>query len=187
MGILGQMQPARGPDMGPDRKCKLTPSSGPDAARTFSGRFALVAVVAAAVLSFNFGSRLPLTNHDTRCPVMARDVLVNGHWLVPALPDGTPHLVKPPLVVWLIALTSWPAGSVSVRTAVLPSLLAAIGVALLTYWLGRRLFHPHARGGAGFVPLRIVLVDPITPPGIAGLKRLLSIPGWIVLAALAVP
>ena len=250
MGILGQMQPARGPDMGPDRKCGLTPSSGPDAARTFSGRFALVAVVAAAVLSFNLGSRLLLTNDDTRFPVMARDVLVNGHWLVPALPDGTPHLVKPPLVVWLIALTSWPAGSVSVRTAVLPSLLAAIGVALLTYWLGRRLFDPDAgvvagltvattvgvysmahssmpdmvqlaagtgamalyvasgfgarpvvlvpfygligigslaKGAAGFVPLAIVLVDAITTHGIAGLKRLLSIPGWIVLAALAVP
>jgi 4-amino-4-deoxy-L-arabinose transferase-like glycosyltransferase len=250
MGILGQMQPARGPDMGPDRKCGLTPSSGLDAARTFSGRFALVAVVAAAVLSFNFGSRLLLTNDDTRFPVMARDVLVNGHWLVPALPDGTPHLVKPPLVVWLIALTSWPAGSVSVRTAVLPSLLAAIGVALLTYWLGRRLFDPDAgavagltvattvgvysmahssmpdmvqlaagtgamalyvasgfgarpavlvpfygligvgslaKGAAGFVPLAIVLVDAITTHGIAGLKRLLSIPGWIVLAALAVP
>jgi 4-amino-4-deoxy-L-arabinose transferase-like glycosyltransferase len=250
MGILGQMQPARGSDMGPDRKCGLTPSSGPDAARAFSGRFALVAVVAAAVLSFNLGSRLLLTNDDTRFPVMARDVLVNGHWLVPALPDGTPHLVKPPLVVWLIALTSWPAGSVSVRTAVLPSLLAAIGVALLTYWLGRRLFDPDAgvvagltvattvgvysmahssmpdmvqlaagtgamalyvasgfgarpvvlvpfygligigslaKGAAGFVPLAIVLVDAITTHGIAGLKRLLSIPGWIVLAALAVP
>jgi 4-amino-4-deoxy-L-arabinose transferase-like glycosyltransferase len=250
MGILGQMQPAKGPDMGPDRKCGLTPSSGPDAARTFSGRFALVAVVAAAVLSFNFGSRLLLTNDDTRFPVMARDVLVNGHWLVPALPDGTPHLVKPPLVVWLIALTSWPAGSVSVRTAVLPSLLAAIGVALLTYWLGRRLFDPDvgavagltvattvgvysmahssmpdmvqlaagtgamalyvasgfgarpvvlvpfygligigslAKGAAGFVPLAIVLVDVITTHGIAGLKRLVSIPGWIVLAALSVP
>src|SRR6266478_6536644 len=118
--------------MGPYRKCGLTPSSGPDVPRKLSGRFMLVAVVSAAVLSFNFGSRLLLTNDDTRFPVMARDVLVNGHWLVPALPDGTPHLVKPPLVVWLIALTSWPVGSVSVRTAVLPSLLAAIGVALLT-------------------------------------------------------
>src|SRR5712671_8096348 len=128
--------------MGTNRKGGLTPSSGP-------GRLMLVAVVGAAVLSFNFGSRLLLTNDDTRFPVMARDVLVNGHWLVPALPDGTPHLVKPPLVVWLIALTSWPAGSVSVRTAVLPSLLEAIGVALLTYWLGRRLFDPDAGVVAG--------------------------------------
>jgi 4-amino-4-deoxy-L-arabinose transferase-like glycosyltransferase len=218
--------------------------------RRFPGRFALVAAVATVVLSFNFGSRLLLTNDDTRFPVLARDVLVSGHWLVPALPDGTPHLMKPPLVVWLIALASRPAGAVSVRTAVLPSLLEAIGVALLTYWLGRRLFDPDAgviagltvattvgvysmahssmpdmaqlvagtgamavyvasqfgdkrawlvafyaiigvgsvaKGAAGFVPLAIALVDAITTHGTIGLKRLVSIPGWIVLAALAVP
>src|SRR5437660_905078 len=107
-----------------------------------SSRFALVAVVGTLVLSFNWGSRLLLTNDDTRFPVLARDVLVKGHWLLPALPDGTFHLVKPPLAVWLIAIASWPTGSVSVRTAVLPSLLAAIGVILLTYWLGCRLFGP---------------------------------------------
>ena len=218
--------------------------------RRLSGRFALVAFVGAAVLSFGFESRLLLTNDDTRFPVMAEDVLANGHWLVPALPDGTPHLAKPPLVVWLIALASWPAGSVGVRTAVLPSLLAAIGVVLLTYWLGRRLFDPDAgvvagltvattvgvhsmahssmpdmtqlvagtgaialyvasgfggrrawlvafygiigvgslaKGAAGFVPLAIVLIDAITAHGVVGLKRLVSIPGWFVLAALAVP
>ena len=213
-------------------------------------RLALVAAVDAVVLSFNFGSRLLLTNDDTRFPVMARDVLVNRHWLVPALPDGTPHLMKPPLGVWLIALASWPAGAVSVGTAVLPSLLEAIGVALLTYWLGRRLFDPNAgvvasltvattvgvysmahssmpdmaqlvaatgamalyvasrfgddrawlvafygiigvgslaKGAAGFVPLAVVVVDTILTHGMVGLKRLVSIPGWILLAALAVP
>ena len=83
-------------------------------------RFALVAVVGALVLSFNVGSRLLLTNDDTRFPVLARDVLTKEHWLLPALPDGAFHLVKPPLQVWLIAIASWSAGSVSVRTAVLP-------------------------------------------------------------------
>jgi 4-amino-4-deoxy-L-arabinose transferase-like glycosyltransferase len=213
-------------------------------------RLTLVAIVCAGVLSFNFGSRLLLTNDDTRFPVMARDVLLNGHWVLPALPDGTPHLMKPPLDVWLIALASWPAGAVSVPTAVLPSLLEAIGVALLTCWLGRRLFGPDAavvaaltvvttvgvysmahssmpdmaqllaatgamavyvasgfggrqgwlavfyaviglgslaKGAAGFIPLAIAIVDTIMTDGRAGLKRLVSIPGWIVLAALAVP
>src|SRR6266852_901375 len=218
--------------------------------RRLSGRFVLVFILGAVVLSFNFGSRLLLTNDDTRFPVLARDVLVNGHWLLPALPDGMSHLAKPPLVAWLIALTSWPVGAVSVATAVLPSLLEAIGVTLLTYWLGCRLVGPDAgvvagltvattvgvysmahssmpdmaqlvavtgamavyvasgfgdrriwlvafygvmgvgslaKGAAGFVPLAIVLVDVITAHGVVGLKRLVSIPGWIVLAALAVP
>ncbi len=215
-----------------------------------SGRLVLVVVLGTVVLSFNFGSRLLLTNDDTRFPVLARDILANGHWLLPALPDGTPHLAKPPLGAWLIAITSWGTGYVSVRTAVLPSLLEAIGVVLLTYWFGRRLFGPDsgvvagltvatsggiylmahsampdmaqlvafmsalavyvasgfgdrrtflvafygivavgslAKGAAGFLPLAIVLIDTITSYGAAGLKRLVSIPGGVVLAALAVP
>jgi len=218
--------------------------------RRSSERFALVVAVATLLLSFNFGARGLLTNDDSRFPVMARDVLSNGHWWLPALPDGTPHLMKPPLVVWMIAFASWPSGAVSVRTAVLPSLLAAIGVVLLTYWLGGRLFDPDAavvaaltvttmvgiysmahssmpdmvqlvaamgamavyvasdfgdktgwlpafygitglgslaKGAAGFIPLAIALVDTIIARGASGLKRLASIPGWILLALVAVP
>jgi 4-amino-4-deoxy-L-arabinose transferase-like glycosyltransferase len=111
--------------------------------------FALVAVLGAAVLSFNFGARHLITDDDTRFPVLARDALANGHWLLPVLPDGTPHLMKPPLQAWLIALASWSARSVTVRTAVLPSVLDAIGVVLVTCWLGRRLFGPDAGIVAG--------------------------------------
>jgi len=211
---------------------------------------AVVLVLSIGVLSFNFGARHLITNDDTRFPVMARDLLANGHWLVPALPDGTPHLMKPPLGVWLIALASWPVGAVSVRTAVLPSMLEAIAVALLTYWLGRRLFEPSAgvvagltvattlgvysmahssmpdmaqlaagtgamalyeafefgndpawlapfygvigvgslaKGAAGFVPLAIVVADTIVTHGVVGLKRLVSMTGWVIVLTLAVP
>jgi len=113
--------------------------------------FALLAMLSIGVLSFDFGARHLITNDDTRFPVLARDVLDNGHWLLPTLPDGLPHLAKPPLMAWLIALASWPGGVVTVRTAVLPSLLAAIGVALLTWWLGARLFNPSAGGVAMLV------------------------------------
>jgi 4-amino-4-deoxy-L-arabinose transferase-like glycosyltransferase len=126
------------------------------AMRRVSPGAALVCVLGAAVLTYNFGSRLLITNDDTRFPVLARDALANGHWLVPAMPDGRPHIVKPPLAAWLIALASWPQGHVSVRTAVLPSLLAAIGVVLLTYWLGRRLFGASAGAAAGLAVATMV-------------------------------
>jgi 4-amino-4-deoxy-L-arabinose transferase-like glycosyltransferase len=132
------------------QEIRLTLSSGGDGAqRRVAWRLALVAVVGAAVLSFNFGLHHLITNDDTRFAVLARDALVNGHWLTPALPDGTPHLMKPPLQAWLIALASWWTRSVTVRTAVLPSVLGAIGVVLVTFWLGRRLFGPDAGLVAG--------------------------------------
>jgi hypothetical protein len=119
--------------------------------RRFLPGAALVGGLGTAVLAYDFGSRLLITNDDTRFPILARDALANGHWLVPALPDGRPHIVKPPLAAWLITLASWPSGHVSVRTAVLPSLLAAIGIVLLTYGLGRRLFGRDAGVVAGLI------------------------------------
>ena len=43
------------------------------------GHLALLLGVFILLLSFNFSSRQLLTNDDTRFPVMARDVLTNGH------------------------------------------------------------------------------------------------------------
>jgi 4-amino-4-deoxy-L-arabinose transferase-like glycosyltransferase len=51
---------------------------------------------------------------------------------------------KPPLVAWLIALASWPAGQVTQLTAVLPSALAAVASALVVFALGRTLFGSQA-------------------------------------------
>src|SRR5438067_3667693 len=213
-------------------------------------QLALLLGLSLVILSFNFGSRQLLTNDDTRFPVMARDVLAHGHWLLPALPDGRPHLAKPPLVVWLMSLASWPAGAVSARTAILPSLLEAVGVVLVTAWIGRRRFDAGAgvvaglvvlttvgvfsiahsampdmalllavtgamaayvrwetggtsadlvafyalvgiacltKGAAGLLPLAIVLVHTLTVRGVAGLRRLGSAPGLVLLLVIAVP
>src|SRR5207249_825064 len=138
-------------------------------------RLALLLAVSVVILSFNFGSRLLLTNDDTRFPAMARDVLVHGHWLLPALPDGQPHLAKPPLVVWLMTLASWPTGSVSVRTAVLPSLLEALGVVLVTYWIGRRLFNPNVGLVGGLVTFTTVRVFPLAHSAMPDMALLLAL------------
>jgi 4-amino-4-deoxy-L-arabinose transferase-like glycosyltransferase len=111
------------------------------------------AVLAAAVLplyAFDLGGWVLVTNDEARFPVMARDILASGHWLLPEI-AATPMLNKPPLYAWLIALVSLPGGAVTARTAALPSVLAALGVVLATAWLGARLFGRPAGLVAGFV------------------------------------
>ena len=107
---------------------------------------------AALLLCFDAGGRVLASNDEARFAVLGRDVLRHGTWLLPWLGD-TPYLNKPPLVAWLIALVSWPAGDVTQRTAVWPSLLAGLGVVLLTWWIGRRLWNQPVGLTAGFLVL----------------------------------
>src|SRR5499426_911462 len=103
--------------------------------------FAIVIAGSAALFGFDLGRRVLATNDEARFPVMARDILANGHWLLPETSSG-PMLNKPPLHAWLIALAAWPAGGVSQRAAVVPSFLGALLVVMLTCWIARRLFEP---------------------------------------------
>src|SRR6266478_8968562 len=65
-----------------------------------------------ALLFFDFGTRVLETNDETRFPLMARDILAHGHWLLPEI-NGVPMLNKPPLHAWLIAIAAWPTGVVT--------------------------------------------------------------------------
>jgi 4-amino-4-deoxy-L-arabinose transferase-like glycosyltransferase len=114
----------------------------------FSGLLLLAASV--GLLFFDLGSRVFATNDETRFPLLARDILARGDWLLPHL-NGRVYLNKPPLYAWLIVLASRPGGAVTQTTAALPSLLAAVGVVLLTVWIARRLFDPAAGLVAGLV------------------------------------
>jgi len=107
---------------------------------------------AALLLFFDVGARVLATNDEARFAVLARDVLDHGTWLLPRLGE-TPYLNKPPLVAWLIALVSWPAGGVTQSTAVWPSLASALGIVLITWWIGRRLWDQAVGLTAGFVVL----------------------------------
>jgi 4-amino-4-deoxy-L-arabinose transferase-like glycosyltransferase len=111
-----------------------------------------LAAGAALLLCFDAGTRVLATNDEARFAVLARDVLEHGTWLVPRLGD-TAYLNKPPLVAWLIALVSWPAGGVTQATAVWPSLVAALSVVLATWWIGRRLWDQAVGLTAGFLVL----------------------------------
>ena len=142
-------------------------SAGPDPGRALvgpGGRRAGVVLMAlsATLLFFDFGTRVLATNDETRFPMMARDILARGHWLLPEI-NGAPMLNKPPLHAWLIALAAWPTGAVTQRTAVLPSILAGLALVAGTCWIGRRVFD----GGVGFTAGLIA----VTTAGVFSLAR----------------
>ncbi len=111
---------------------------------------ALLLPAAVVLFFFDLGSRVFSTNDETRFPLLARDILARGDWLLPHL-NGAVYLNKPPLYAWLIALASRPGGAVTQTTAALPSLIAAVGVVVLAWWIARRLFDPAAGLVAGLV------------------------------------
>ena len=118
--------------------------------------------LSAALLFFDFGAHVLSTNDETRFPLMARDILARGHWLLPEV-NGAPMLNKPPLHAWLIALAAWPTGAVTQRTAALPSLLAGLALVASTYWVGRRAFDARVGFTAGLIA--------VTTAGVFSLAR----------------
>src|SRR5262245_2597888 len=98
-----------------------------------------IALAAALLAGTDLGARIFGTNDEARFPLLARDILARGDWLWPQV-NGAVYYNKPPLMAWLIALASWPAGHVSQLTAALPSACAAAATALIVYWLAETLF-----------------------------------------------
>lgn len=115
---------------------------------------------AAAVLlvGVDLGTRLLTANDETRFPLLAQDMLD-----------------KPPLVAWLIALASWPAGHVTELTAALPSALAALLAAWAVGALGQELFG----GAAG----RLAALVALTTQGFATFSRI-PLPDMVMTACL---
>ena len=101
--------------------------------------FVAVALLAFVLVAPDLGARTFANNDEARFPVLARGILAGASWLMPTL-NGVPYSNKPPLLAWLIALASWPAGHVTQFTAVVPSALAAVGTILAVQALGTALF-----------------------------------------------
>src|SRR2546421_8375168 len=127
-----------------------------------AGGLLVLLALGGALLFFDAGARVLASNDEARFPMLARDMLRHGSWLVPRLGD-VPYLNKPPVDAWLIALAAWPTGAVTQATAVWPSLLAALGVALATWWIGARLWDRAVGPAAGCRAL--------TPPGGFSMRR----------------
>ena len=113
-------------------------------------------IVAAALFLPAVGRRTIFISDEARYALLARNMVEQGHWLVPHI-DREIHMEKPPLFMWAIALPSLATGEVNELTATLPAALSAIGGVAVTFMLGRRLV-----GGSGGLLAALILA---TTPG----------------------
>ncbi|HET8578671.1 MAG TPA: glycosyltransferase family 39 protein [Methylomirabilota bacterium] len=107
---------------------------------------------ALAMVTIDLGRGVLSTNDEARFAVLGQDILARGSWLFPEL-NGVTYHNKPPLLAWLVALASWPAGRVTELTAALPSALAGLATAIVIYLLGRQLFDARAGWFAGLAAI----------------------------------
>src|SRR5205823_853774 len=99
---------------------------------------------------FDLGAVVFATNDEARFPLLARDILTRGDVWFPQL-NGVVYQNKPLLLAWLIALVSWPIGQVTALTSLVPSILAALALALVVCAAARDMFGADAGRYAGLV------------------------------------
>ena len=110
----------------------------------------LIIVVAAAAMYFaNLGATALWDLDEALYSSIAREMTARGDWIVPTF-NGNLFPEKPPLMFWLM-MGSFKALGVSEFAARLPAALLAIGTALTTYHLARRLFSAEVGFWAGLV------------------------------------
>ncbi|MBC8025849.1 MAG: glycosyltransferase family 39 protein [Steroidobacteraceae bacterium] len=94
------------------------------------------------IIGTGLGIRDPWPADEPRFAVVARDMALTGEWLFPRV-GGDLYQDKPPFFFWLLALCYSLTGSLKFAFLI-PSLLAAAGVAFLVYDFGRRLVNREA-------------------------------------------
>ena len=97
----------------------------------------------------NLGATGLWDNDETIYSSIAREMAVRGDWIVPTF-NGALFPEKPPLVYWL-SMGSFNFLGVSEFAARLPAAILAIGTALATYHLARRLFSANVGFWAGLI------------------------------------
>jgi 4-amino-4-deoxy-L-arabinose transferase-like glycosyltransferase len=119
--------------------------------------FVLVAVWALAYLP-HLGTR-PLRLEEGRRATPAREMLASGDFVRPTL-YGDTYLNKPPLFFWLVAATGSALGGVSPLATRIPSVLAALGCALVALRFAPDRLDRRTRAlAAGFVLAAAALLD----------------------------
>jgi len=98
---------------------------------------ALLLLVACPLLLYRLGAKDLWDASEARPPESAREMRQQGDYLV-QYTNGAVDLTKPPVYCWLTGLAFRIAGAESEWAARLPSVLASLGILLLTLRLGAR-------------------------------------------------
>ena len=99
----------------------------------------LILAFCVAFLGYRLGSCWPLTDHEALVAVTAQEALHDGQWLVPHF-NGQIRLQKTPGMYWVVAACGCLFGQINEFVVRLPSMISAAAVAVMMYWLGRRMF-----------------------------------------------
>ncbi|HEY2147801.1 MAG TPA: glycosyltransferase family 39 protein, partial [Pirellulales bacterium] len=111
----------------------------------------LIALAGAIVFFAGLGTSRLWDEDEAEYSRCAREMMARGDWVVPTF-NGEPWLEKPVLVYWLM-IGSFRLFGPTEFAARFPSAVFAIGTALLTYRLGRRLFRPQVGFWAALILL----------------------------------
>jgi 4-amino-4-deoxy-L-arabinose transferase-like glycosyltransferase len=85
------------------------------------------------------GTGIMYPSFEPRRMLLAKDMVRNGHWLVPYL-FGKPYILKPPLLPWLISAGYLLFGSPDLWAARFFPALAGLLAVVVTFFFARRLF-----------------------------------------------
>ena len=98
----------------------------------------ILILLSGLVIGFNLGSSSLHNQDEAMHAVTAREAATQGNWL-PLTYNGRPYFNKPPLRIWLTALTFKAAG-INEWTVRLWSAVFGLGTVLALYLVGRRLW-----------------------------------------------
>jgi len=102
-------------------------------------RFGFIVLLVSSIWLTNLGGWDLWNPDEPRYAQASREMMENGSYVLPQV-NGRPYSDKPPLFFWLIILVSQPFGDVTAYSARLPSALAGLGLMLLTYLFGKKLY-----------------------------------------------
>src|SRR5690606_23005939 len=97
----------------------------------------VILLFGAAIFLFHL-EVVPVTIMEARNFITAREMVVDGNWVLTTLND-TPRYEKPPLPSWMTAIFGWIFGIDKIWALRLPTMLMAIVLACTGYFLSLKI------------------------------------------------